>query len=643
MEQVLSNRFSQMRFAICLVLSWTLSGTAVAQDSVATVEKSDSAVAVEKAQRAWMDASLPEEERVDLLLKAMNEHEKIQQLDQLFIGKDANKNNEVMNAEKLEGEVPGSYLFAGQSPELRNKLQRQAVEETRLGIPIIFGYDIIHGCKVIFPMPLGLSFSFNPALAEEGSSIAAIESARAGIDWTFAPMVDVSRDPRWGRIAESYGEDPYVASRFSEASVWGFQGRSKDDLKSDKHIAACLKHFVAYGASESGRDYHSTAISNDDLFNTYLPPFKAGVDAGAATLMSGFNDLNGIPTSANHYIETEILRDRWGFDGFVVSDWESVTQLRNQGFARDARQCAELSLNAGTDMDMVSHAYTKHLAGLLEDGSVTQETLDTAVKRILRIKFRLGLFERPYVEVLPLEERFYAPEHLESARLAAHESVVLLKNEEKTLPVDSKEIKTIAIIGPAADDPRSLLGPWMAWGESDRTDTFLTAVKKRFGENVEVIYEKGTDLRKEGDDVDKEILDRVAELAAKADLTILCVGEDGAHSSENHSIAKLELKGGQKKLLQAVRGKAKKLVTLFFACRPFLIEDYVNDSHAFVLAGYPGSEGGNALIDVITGDVSPSGKLTCAFPRHTGQIPIHYNRRNSGRTRGRGDYKDISG
>ena len=603
----------------------------IASSVVATVSNASS------VKKPWLDKKLPEEERVNLLLKEMTLKEKIMQLNQLVKGNDKNENNINMwyKSQKIDP-LNGSYLYASQSPEMRNAIQKMAIEKTRLGIPIIFGYDVIHGLKVISPMPLGQGASFNLDLVEQVSATAAKESQRMGLDWTFTPMVDIAHDPRWGRIAEGYGEDPYVTSRFAEATVYGLQGHNpvKDLPRPDK-IAACLKHFVAYGASEGGRDYNYTAVTRNDLFNIYLPSFKAGVDAGAVTLMSAFNDLSGIPTSANYYTETEILRNQWGFDGFIVSDWGSVRQLKYQGYAKDNRQAAKLALEAGTDMDMVDKVYVDNLEQLVKDGEMNVKVIDESVKRILRIKFRLGLFDNPYVKIYPKEERYFDQKDLVISRKLAEETFVLLENNHKTLPLNKNNVKTIALIGPAADDSTTMLGPWRAHGEPNRTASFKKALEQRFGDKIKIIYKKGCDYRRKGLDLDTKMFEQ-------ADVTIVCLGEDGKPSSENNSRSGIYLQGSQNELVSIAKKHSKKVVTLLFTGRPLELENVKKNSDAVMIAWYPGSEGGNALINVLFGKVAPSGKLTATFPRYVGQIPIHYNRRSPARKGGQGNYRDGS-
>lgn len=589
-------------------------------------------------ERPWMDNTLPEAERVELLLKAMTLQEKIDQLNQVLLGRNSNPNNiDVSVGGTHKVGVPGSYLTQLCDPEIHNAFQRVAVDSTRLGIPAIYGFDVIHGLKTTFPVPLAQGASFNPALTKAGCAVAAEESMNVGIHWTFSPMIDVAHDPRWGRIVEGYGEDPYLTSVFGVAAVQGYQGDDpKNTLKQRNKIAACLKHFVGYGASEAGRDYFASEISHRELFDVYLPPYKAAVDAGASTLMSAFNDLSGTPTSAHPFLETEVLRNRWKFDGFIVSDWGSVTQLINQGHARDNKHAAELALNAGTDMDMVDKVYVTHLQALVKEGRVTEKTIDESVRRILRIKFRCGLFENPYANNLPESERFFKPESLAVAKQSAIESFVLLENKNDILPLDAEKIKTIALIGPAADDGREMLGSWIGFGESKRTVTLKTALEKTYGEKIKINYVKGFDYKKPATDFSE-----VVKAAETADVVIACVGESQAWSGENASRGGLFLPGNQNEMMTALKKTGKPVVSLLFTGRPLEIETVKANSDALMVVWYPGTEAGSAMTDVLFGKESPSGKLTVTFPNHVGQVPIHYRRRPSSRKAPLGHYIDM--
>ena len=379
----------------------------------------------------YRDASRPVEERIDDLLSRMTPEEKVMQLTQYTLGRNDNANNMADPVNDIPAEI-GSLIYFGTSPELRNRVQKKAVEQSRLGIPVLFGYDVIHGFRTTYPISLAQACSWNPELVKKAAEVAAGEARMAGVDWTFSPMIDVARDPRWGRVAEGYGEDPYTNAVFGTATVEGYQG---DDLADNRRVAACLKHFVGYGASEAGRDYVYTEISRQTLWDTYMPPYEAGIKAGAATVMSCFNDISGTPGSANPYILTEVLKERWEHDGFVVSDWGAIEQLRSQGIAADKKEAAEKAFNAGLDMDMMNRCYDAHLAALVREGKVPQQRLDDAVRRVLRLKFRLGLFEKPYTPASTEAERFLLPASLEIAEQLAEESMVLLKNEQHALPL----------------------------------------------------------------------------------------------------------------------------------------------------------------------------------------------------------------
>ena len=394
----------------------------------------------------YKDASADIEARVNDLVNRMTLEEKIFQLNQYVLGINTVENNFGEMVKDIPVEI-GSLIYFNDHAEVRNAMQKKAMEESRLGIPILFGHDVIHGYRTTYPIPLALACSWNPELVRQASEVAAQEAYDCGVNWTFSPMVDVSRDPRWGRVMECFGEDPYTNAVFCEAVVKGYQG---DDMSEKNRIAACLKHYVGYGASEAGRDYVPTEISDQTLWDTYLPPFEAGVKAGAATLMSAFHTISGIPASANHYILTEVLKEKWQHDGFVVSDWGAVEQLRYQGMAEDEKEATMLAFNAGIEMDMADRMYQKYLAALLEEGKVDMKLVDESVRRVLRVKFRLGLFEQPYVEEKPESEMYLLPKSLEIAEKAAAESMVLLKNENSVLPLE--DVGTIAVIGPVASD-----------------------------------------------------------------------------------------------------------------------------------------------------------------------------------------------
>jgi beta-glucosidase len=506
-------------------------------------------------------------------------------------------------------------------PVTVNQLQKAAMEESRLGIPLIIGRDVIHGFKTIFPIPLGQAASFNPETVELGARIAAVEARSTGVNWTFAPMLDISRDARWGRIAESLGEDPYLDGVLGAAMVRGFQGRG--NLKDPDAIAACVKHFVGYGAAEGGRDYNSTNIPPNLLRNVYLPPFHSAIKAGAATLMTSFNDNDGVPASGNGFILKDILRNEWKFDGFVVSDWASMVEMIAHGFAANDREAAEISANEGIDMEMVSGAYMKHLPQLIKEGKVSQATIDNAVRNILRVKFRLGLFENPYTDVKKASV-FYAPDHLAAARKAAVESAVLLKNNG-VLPLS--ETKKIAVIGPMADAPHDQMGTWVFDGDKTHTVTPAGALKGDY-RHVPYIFEPALKFSR---DKDTTNFAKARKAASEAEVAIVFAGEESILSGEAHSLSNINLTGVQSELLKAVKSTGKPVVLVIMAGRPLTIERDLPFADAVLYNFHPGTMGGPAIFDLLFGKENPSGKLPVTFVREVGQIPFYYNHNSTGR------------
>ena len=525
----------------------------------------------------------------------------------------------------------GSLIYFATDPELRNRMQRHAMEDSRLGIPILFGYDAIHGFRTIFPIPLAQACSWNPALVEQGCRVSAQECRMSGVDWTFSPMIDVSRDPRWGRVAESYGEDPYANGVFAQAAVKGYQGNS---LAAATSVAACLKHYVGYGASEAGRDYVYTEISRQSLWDTYLPPYEMGVKAGAATIMSSFNDISGTPGSANYYTLTEVLRHRWHFSGMVVSDWAAIQQLKSQGMAKNLKEAGALALTAGLDMDMMSHSYDAYLESLVTEGKVSMAVVDEAVRRVLRVKFQLGLFENPYTPVSKPAARFLLPQSLQVASDITSESMVLLKNSG-ILPLQFA--KKIAVMGPMADNAHDLLGCWWGHGEDQDIQKLLAGIQKEFAGTSEVRYAKGCDF----DGVDESGFKEAEALAKWADVVIMCMGEKGSWSGENNSHADISLPAIQQKLMHTVNNAGGKIVLVLASGRPVVLGEAVDLSEAILEVWHPGIAGGDALGGILSGRYNPSGKLAMTFPYAQGQIPIYYNRRNSAR-RHQGFYKDMT-
>ncbi|WP_131537001.1 glycoside hydrolase family 3 N-terminal domain-containing protein [Pedobacter nototheniae] len=579
----------------------------------------------------YKDAKKPIEDRIADLLARMTLEEKVMQLNQYTLGRNDNANNMADPINDIPAEV-GSLIYFSSNAELRNRVQRKAMENSRLGIPIIFGYDVIHGFRTIYPISLAQACSWNPDLVKQATAVAAQESRMSGIDWTFSPMIDVARDGRWGRVAEGYGEDPYTNGVFAAASVKGYQGTN---LASPVNVAACLKHYVGYGASEGGRDYVYTEISNQTLWDTYMPPYEEGVKAGAATLMSSFNNISGTPSTANKYLLRDILKERWKHDGFVVSDWGAIEQLRPQGIAKDKKEAAMKAFNAGVEMDMMNQSYNKYLGDLVKEGKVTTALLDDAVKRVLRIKFRLGLFDQPYTPNSTEKERFLLPKSLAIAERLAQESVVLLKNDHKTLPLSSAT-KKIAVIGPMAGSKWHLLGSWSAQGNADDATTVFEALKAEFGKTAEVVSAAGCDF----DGNDRSGFEEAKKIASSADAIVICLGEKAQWSGENASRSTLALPQIQEGLLMELKKTGKPIILLLSSGRPLELNRLEPLCDAILTMWQPGTPGGKAAAAVISGKVNPSGKLAMTFPFATGQIPIYYNHRQSARPN-QGKYQDI--
>lgn len=584
-----------------------------------------------KSKALYKDAKAPVEKRVEDLLSRMTLEEKVYQLNQYTLGSNNNVNNIGEAVRNVPAEI-GSVIYFDENPQLRNELQKKAMENSRLGIPVLFGYDVIHGFRTVYPIPLAQACSWNPALAEQASAVAAQESRMSGVDWTFSPMIDVARDARWGRVAEGYGEDPYTTGVFAAASVRGYQG---DDLASDKRVAACLKHYVGYGASEAGRDYVYTEISRQALWDTYLPPYEAGVKAGAATLMSGFNDISGVPASAHYYTLTEVLKNRWKHDGFVVSDWCSVVQLVNQGVAADAKEAAEKAFMAGVEMDMVDDCYQKHLPGLVKEGKVPMKLIDEAVRRVLRVKFRLGLFDRPYTKEVKPDKRFLLPESLFAVEKLAEESTVLLKNSGKLLPLSG--VKKIAVVGPLAKNQADLLGSWSGHGKAEDVCSIYDAMVREFAGKADILYAQGCDFDGESRAGFAEAL----TTAKQADVVVLCLGEKRGWSGENASRSTIALPAIQEALLVELKQSGKPVVVLLANGRPLDLVRIEKHADAIVEMWQPGVAGGKPVSGILSGRVNPSGKLAMTFPYTTGQIPIYYNHRAPARKGSQGRYQDI--
>jgi len=563
--------------------------------------------------------------KADSLVKLMTIDEKIGQMCQL--NSDIGPISDAL-ANRIRTTGLGSVLNEV-DPLIINQLQKIAVEENRLGIPLIIGRDVIHGFNTIFPTPIGLAATWNTELVEKGSRIAALEATSKGVNWTFAPMADVSRDPRWGRIAESFGEDPYLVSVMSVASQKGFMG-------TERPFASCAKHFAGYGFVEGGRDYNKVSMSEIDLQNTVLPPFKALTEAGALTFMTSFNDLNGVPSSGNAHLLKTILRDKWGFKGFVVSDWASVPEMIAHGFATDEKDAACKAINAGVDMEMATNTYFNNIKTLLLEGKLNEPAINDAVKSILFIKYKLGLFEHPFVDLDKVMHDI-PEENLKLAQETAEQSIVLLKNKNNVLPL-SKSINKLAITGPMANDRYEQLGTWIFDGDTNLTITPLKALTTMLG-NEKIVFSQG--LRFSRDKNEKTIMQ--AKLAvSKADAIVVFAGEENILTGEAHCRAYLDLPGDQNKLIKAVKSTGKPVILVVMTSRPLTIGEIGEYADAILYAWHPGTMGGPALANVIFGDVVPSGKLPVTFPKAPGQIPIYYNHTNTGRPSGPGVYTPMN-
>jgi beta-glucosidase len=569
------------------------------------------------------------ETRINDLLRQMTLEEKIGQLVQFAAGTNTGPGSVRNNYSEMvaKGEI-GSLINVTSAHDV-NFIQKLAVEKSRLHIPLIFGLDVIHGYHTIFPVPLALSAAWNPALVEKVSRIAAVEATSDGVRWTFSPMVDIARDARWGRIVEGAGEDPYLGSVLARAYVRGYQGKNLADPTS---MAACVKHYVGYGAAEGGRDYNTVDISERVLRQVYLPPFKAAVDEGSATLMSAFNSLQEVPASANYFTLTKILRQEWGFSGFVVSDWGSVGELIPHGIANDGATAARKALLAGVDMDMQSNLYATELAQEVRAGRVPEAVVDEAARRILLIKFALGLFEHPYVDETK-SSGILAAAHVAAAREAAEASFVLLKDESASgsaplLPL-SPTLRTVALIGPLADDSLSMIGSWAGMGDPKNTVTLRSSLAERLNSTGGILlYSKGTEIETSSEDGFAE----AKAAAQQSEVVLMALGEDANRmTGEASSRAYLDLPGNQQKLLQEIVATGKPVVLILFNGRPLVLNWEASHVPAILEAWFPGVQAGPALVRTLFGEANPSGRLTTSFPRAVGQEPLYYNALNTGR------------
>jgi beta-glucosidase len=556
------------------------------------------------------------ESKINDLLSKMNIAEKVGQLHQYFSF--GNFDSDVIRKGKAGSVINAAGALTGQgesrssSAEVCNDIQKLALD-TPHGIPQLFGRDVIHGYRTVFPIPLAQAASFNPELAEQASSVAALEASATGLKWTFAPMIDIARDARWGRIAEGNGEDPYLGTQMAAAVIKGFQG---DDYSAPDKVVACAKHYVGYGSAEGGRDYDAGEISEPTLRDIYLPPFESAVKSGVGTFMSAFLDLNGVPASGNRRLLTDVLRGEWGFDGFVVSDWDSVVELINHGVAEDRADAAAIALHAGVDMEMVSGSYLETLIPSLQSGKVSQEDIDEAVRRILRIKLRAGLFEQPFTDPDRATRDLLRPKSRELARQFARETMVLLKNANGLLPLESN-FKKIAVVGPLIHARSELFGSWSPDGRVADVTPLDEAIKQIAPNGVELVF--------------SEHADKAVHISHNADAVVLIVGEYPYRSGENSNVSDLSLPPGQAELVEAVTAWGKPVILVVIAGRPLAITKQVQQVDAVLYAWQPGIEGGAALGEILFGLASPSGRLPVTFPRATGQVPIYYNQKNSGR------------
>lgn len=575
-------------------------------------------------------------QRVSNLLKQMTSDEKIGQLSQLFMFGPSSSIEERMR----KGEV-GSVLFFWSDPAQINRVQRIAVEGSRLHIPLIFGLDVIHGFRTIFPVPIAMAASWDPALVSKAQGIAAKEARSAGVHWTFAPMLDIARDPRWGRIVEGAGEDPYLGSAIARAQVQGFQG---DHLGAPGHILSCAKHFVGYGAAEGGRDYDASEISDSQLWNLYLPPFRAAVEAGTGTVMSAYMDLNGVPATGNRWLLQDVLRKEWGFEGFVVSDADAVKSLKTRGFARDYADAAVRAFSAGVDMEMGigGTAYSANLSAALKEGRITETQLDEAVRPILTAKMKLGLFEHPYVDEAVAKQVLEAGDHRKEARIAAERSAVLLRNEGGLLPLSPSGYKKIAVVGPLADSKRDIVGSWIFANDAEEPVTVYAGLREIATHGSQVEYAQGVQIARKFPSpfgaLEKtkkpaawteaqatEEFDKAVGLARNSDLVIAVLGENQDMSGEAASRSSLDLPGRQEELLKAIVATGKPVVLVLLNGRPLNINWAYEHVPAILEAWYPGTQGGKAVANLLFGNAAPDGKLPFTWPRSVGQIPIFYS------------------
>ena len=579
---------------------------------------------------------------IDQLMKKMTLEEKIGQLNLPVTGEITTGQAKSSDVAKRirNGEVGGLFNLKG--VERIREVQRQAVEESRLGIPLLFGMDVIHGYETIFPIPLGLSCTWDMKAIEESARIAAVEASADGISWTFSPMVDVSRDPRWGRVSEGNGEDPFLGAAIARAMIRGYQGK---DMSRNDEIMACVKHFALYGASEAGRDYNTVDMSRQRMFNEYMLPYQAAVEAGVGSVMASFNEVDGVPATGSKWLMTDVLRKQWGFDGFVVTDYTGINEMIDHGMG-DQQTVAALALNAGVDMDMVSDAFSGTLKKSVEEGKVSAAAIDAACRRILEAKYKLGLFDNPYkyCDVNRPKKQIFTKEHRAIARKTASESFVLLKNEG-VLPLSKKG--TIAVVGPLANTRSNMPGTWSVAAVLDNAPSLVEGLREVVGDRAKVVTAKGSNLIGDADyekratmfgrelhrdnRTDRELLDEALKVAAGADVIAAALGESSEMSGESSSRTNLEMPDVQRVLLQELLKTGKPVVLVLFTGRPLMLTWEEEHVPAILNVWFGGSEAAYAISDVLFGDVNPSGKLTATFPQNVGQIPLFYNHKNTGR------------
>ena len=638
----------QSLFKAALLLALGLAGSraqAQARPKTPAMARPTPAAAAKPGKLSDPNADPKMQQFITNLLQKMTLEEKIGQLNLVSVGFDVtgpvvSQNVEANIKKGLVGAVLNTY-----TPVAARKLQDQAIQGSRLHIPLILGYDVIHGHRTIFPIPLGLAASWDLDALERSARIAAAEAAADGLNWVYSPMVDITRDPRWGRVAEGAGEDPYLGSRIAEAMVRGLQGPT-NDMARPETVMACLKHFALYGAAEAGRDYNTTDMSRQRMYNEYLPPYKAAIDAGVGSVMSSFNDINGIPASANKWLLTDLLRKQWGFQGFVATDYTAINEMEAHGVG-DEKKVSELALNAGVDMDMVGEVFLRQLATNLKEGTVTQAAIDQACRRVLEAKYRLGLFQDPYRGVTEARAKAteMKPEYLADARDIARRTLVLLKNDKQTLPL--KNTVNIAVVGPLADRSRDMIGSWSGAGEGSQAVSILQGIKNVGGPGVRVTYAQGANVTDDDQLIKRLNADRgeltidprpaealiaeAVQAAQGADVVVAVVGESQGMTGEAASRADIGLPGRQLDLLKALKATGKPLVVVLANGRPLTLPWEDQNADALLETWFGGTQAGNAVADVLFGVYNPSGKLTMTFPRAVGQVPIYYNHKSTGR------------